>query len=172
MAILRGHGLALPPDLSLLIKAFITLEGLGRQLDPDFDIAAEASPLIRHALLAYASPVARVRRGWRSFGGTVDRVADLPRDVSELVRIGKRGRLQVRVVVVALKRSIDQLDRAVSRITLGIVTAALIIGTAIVITVVRDPALAGLRTFGLLGFVGAVCGGLWILLSIWRSGRR
>lgn len=172
MGLLRGHGLALPPDLSLLIKAFITLEGLGRQLDPEFDLAAEASPLLRHALLAYGSPAALARRGWRSLGGTVDRVAELPQDLSELLRSGRRGKLQIQVVVVALKRSIDQLDRAVSRMTLGIVTAALIIGTAIVITVVREPALVGLRGIGLLGFLGAVAGGLWVLLSIWRSGRR
>jgi len=38
-------------------------------------------------------------------------------------------------------------------------------------TVVRDPALAGLRTLGLLGFLGAVLGGLWVLVSVWRSGR-
>jgi ubiquinone biosynthesis protein len=48
----------------------------------------------------------------------------------------------------------------------------LIIGTAILMTVVHDPALGGLRTLGLLGFLGAVLGGLWVLVSIWRSRRR
>ena len=55
--------------------------------------------------------------------------------------------------------------------TIGIVTAALIIGTAILLTVVSEPALAGLRTIGLLGFIGAVLGGVWVVVSIWRSGR-
>src|SRR5690606_27730151 len=30
-AILRSHGLTLPPDLALMIKTFLTLEGMGRQ---------------------------------------------------------------------------------------------------------------------------------------------
>jgi ubiquinone biosynthesis protein len=76
------------------------------------------------------------------------------------------------VDVVSLKRTVDQLDRAISRMTLGIVTAALIIGTAILMAVVRDPGLTSLRTLGLLGFLGAVAGGVWVLVSIWRSGRR
>jgi hypothetical protein len=34
------------------------------------------------------------------------------------------------------------------------------------------PTWLGLPFFGLLGFVGAVIGSLWLLLSIWRSGGR
>ena len=41
-AILRDHHLSLPPDLALLIKTFITLEGLGRMLAPEFHMATEA----------------------------------------------------------------------------------------------------------------------------------
>ena len=46
---LRTHAIALPPDLALLIKAFITLEGMGRELDPDFDMAGEAMPMLEKA---------------------------------------------------------------------------------------------------------------------------
>lgn len=172
MALLREHGLALPPDLALMIKAFITLEGLGRQLDPDFDLAGEVQPLLEQVLAAHHAPAAIARRGWRGLGDTLGLVAGLPQDLRELLRAGRRGTLQIQVDVVSLKRTVDQLDRAISRMTLGIVTAALIIGTAILMAVVRDPGLASLRTFGLLGFLGAVAGGLWVLVSIWRSGRR
>ena len=55
--------------------------------------------------------------------------------------------------------------------TIGIVTAALVIGSAIVMTVVGDPGFAGLNTLGMLGFLGAVGGGVAMLVSIWRSGR-
>ena len=171
VAILREHGLALPPDLALLVKAFLTLEGMGRQLDPEFDIATEAAPFLQRVLLAHHAPAAVAKRGWRALSAALDLAGALPRDLSQLLRAARRGRLQVQVDVVSLRRFGDQLDRAVSRMTIGIVTAALIIGSAIVLTVVRDPALAGLRTFGLLGFVGAVIGALWVLLSIWRGGR-
>ena len=33
--ILREHSIVLPPDLALLFKALITLEGFGRQFDPE-----------------------------------------------------------------------------------------------------------------------------------------
>lgn len=171
LAILREHGLVLPADLSLLIKAFITLEGMGRQLDPDFDMGAEAAPFLRKVILAHHAPAAVARRSLAALAAAAELIGGLPRDLSQLLRAARRGKLQVQVDVPTLRRVGDQLDRAASRMTIGLVTAALIIGSAIVISVVDDPALAGLRTFGLLGFLGAVAGGLIVLVSVWRSGR-
>lgn len=171
IAILREHGLALPPDLALLIKAFITLEGMGRQLDPDFDMAGEAAPFLERVLLAHAMPGALVRRGWRSVSNALGLLASLPQDLRQLLRAARRGKLQVQVEVLPLKQFGDRLDRAASRLAISVVTAALIVGSAIVITVEREPALPGLPSFGLLGFIAAVIGGVWVLLSIWRGGK-
>ncbi len=41
---------------------------------------------------------------------------------------------------------------------------------AMAMTVPGGPTWLGLPFFGLLGFVGAVIGSIWLLLSIWRSG--
>ena len=171
VAILREHGLALPPDLALLIKAFITLEGMGRQLDPDFDMAGEAAPFLEQVLLAHAAPGALVRRGWRALSSALALVAGLPQDLRQLLRAARRGKLQVQVEVLPLKHFGDRLDRAASRLAISVVTAALIVGSAIVMTVERAPALPGLPSFGLLGFIAAVIGGIWVLFSIWRGGK-
>ncbi|WP_442769388.1 ABC1 kinase family protein [Zoogloea ramigera] len=168
VAILREHGLALPPDLALMIKAFITLEGMGRQLDPDFDIAGEASPFLREVLLAHLAPRAIARRGWEALIGGVQMLAGLPQDLGRLLRAARRGKLQLEVDVPALKSFGDQLDRAASRLTMAIVTAALIVGSSIVMTVDRG---GGVATLGLLGFIAAMLGGLWVLISVWRGGR-
>ena len=168
VAILREHGLALPPDLALMIKAFITLEGMGRQLDPDFDIAGEAAPFLREVLLAHLAPRAIARRGWEALLGGVQMLAGLPQDLGRLLRAARRGKLQLEVDVPALKSFGDRLDRAASRLTMAIVTAALIVGSSIVMTVDRG---GGVATLGLLGFIAAMLGGLWVLISVWRGGR-
>lgn len=170
LTILREHGLSLPADLALMIKAFITLEGMGRQLDPAFDIAAEASPFLRRVLLAHAAPAAFARRGWRAVADAVDLLAGLPRDLRQFLHAARRGKLQVQVEVLPLQRFGGQIDRAASRLALAVVIAALIVGSAIVMTVDKAPALPGLPSFGLLGFISALIGGLWLLVSIWRSG--
>ncbi len=168
--ILRDHQLNLPPDLALLFKVFITLEGLGSQLDPDFGMAEEAGPFLRRALRARYMPDALAKRGWRSLSETVDILTGLPRDLRKLLSAARRGAIQVHIDITRLKRFGDQLDGAASRLTVGTVTAALIIGSSIVMTIKGGPTLFGLPMFGVLGFSAAVIGGIWLLISIWRSG--
>lgn len=170
VTILREHALSLPPDLTLLIKAFVTLEGMGRQLDPDFEMSSVAGPFLKRCILAHHSPEALARRGWRSTLGAFELITGLPRDLGRVLRTLRRGKFQVQVDVLPLKQFGDQIDRAFSRLTLGIVTAALIIGSSIVMTVARD-ASSGTPLFAILGFAAAVIGGIAVLVSIWRGGK-
>lgn len=172
MALLRQHQVRLPPDLSLLIKAFISLEGMGRELDPDFDMAGEAMPVLEHLLHKHYAPAAILKRGWGSLREVLTLMTGLPQDLSRLLRTARRGRLEVHVDVLSLRRVGNQLDRAFNRLTVGVVIAALIVGSSIVMTVPGGPSLLGLPFFGLLGFLGAVAGSVWLILSITRSNRR
>ena len=171
VAIFRRHRLTLPSDLTLVVKTFATLEGMGRELDPDYDMAAEAMPLLERAMRERYTPAAVVRRGWRTAGEALALLAGLPRDFSRLLRAARRGRLELHIDVTHLKHVGNQLDMAVNRLVVGIVVAALIIGSAIVMTVSGGPSLLGLPVFGFLGFVGSIVGGVWLLLSIGKSSR-
>ena len=168
-AILRAHHLALPSDLALLIKAFITLEGLGRGLDPDFHMAEEALPLLRKVMRAQYRPKVLMQRGWRNLRRMLALVEQLPHDISRLMRNARRGKLNIHLDIAHLRRVGDQLNQAANRISMALVIAALIVGSSIVMTVEGGPTLFGLPAFGFLGFCGAVVGGLWLVRSIRRS---
>ncbi|GHH54533.1 2-polyprenylphenol 6-hydroxylase [Pseudomonas sp. Hp2] len=170
-AILREHALTLPADLALMIKAFLSLEGMGRQLDPDFDMASEARPYLQRALLQRFAPGQVLRRGRRSLTGAIDLVGNLPRDLKRLLQAARRGRLQLHVETQSLKAFGAQINRAANRLTMGIVTAALVIGSSIVMNSVGGISSRWLLAIGVTGFVGAALCGIWILISIWRSGR-
>jgi len=167
--ILREHRLALPADLALLIKAFISLEGMGRGLDPGFHMAGEALPMLRQVLRARYKPRALGNRAWQTLRGALAMAERLPQDVARAMRNLRRGRMQLHIDLAHLKRVGDQLDRAANRLSLALVIAALIIGSSIVMTVQAGPTLFGLPAFGFLGFSGAVLGGVWLIRSIWRS---
>lgn len=170
VAILREHGLALPSDLALLIKAFITLEGLGLQLDPDFDIAGEAAPLIERVLLSHAAPGELAKRSWSKMSSMLGLIAGLPQDLRQILRAVRRGKLQIQIDVIPLKQFGERLDRAASRLALSILIAALIVGSAIVMNVEHGAAKQSGVSFGMLGFIAAAIGGIWLLISIWRGG--
>ena len=169
--LLREHALALPPDLAMVLKVALELERTGRELDADFDMVGEAEPFLSAAIAERRGPAALARRGWRAAGEALDLLAALPGDLRRAVRAARSGRLQLHVDLTALDAFGRVIDGAASRLTLGVVTAALIIGSSIVMTVEGGPALFGLPLFGLAGFLGAAVGGVWLLVSILRSGR-
>lgn len=170
VALLREHRLVLPPDLALMIKVMVTLEGMGRRLDPEFDMASETAPFLREVMLARYAPQALARSGLQTARSTFGVISELPLQLRRLLRAARSGRLNINIDVKRLEQLGGRLDHSVNRLTIGIVIAALIIGSSIVLTVSGGPTLLGLPVFGLLGFLGAVLGSLWLLYSIWRSG--
>ena len=169
-ALLRTHKLALPSELALLVKVFITLEGLGRKLDPDFDMAKEAAPFLRAVMFGRYRPRAVARQGWHVLGDTARFLTALPRDLQRIVRVVRGGKLKVHIDIDHLKEFSAQIDHSANRLTVGVVLAALIVGSSITLTVKGGPTLLGLPVFGLVGFLGAAVAGAWLVYSIWRSG--
>lgn len=172
MAMLRDHKLVLPADLSMMFKVFLTLDGFCRQVYPDFDLIAEARPFVRNALITRYTPQEIVKRGWHGVSGLIDVLTGLPRDMRRLVRAARKGALRVHINVEELEQFGERLDSAVSRLTVGMITAAFIIGTSIMLSVTGDTEYLAMSILAGLGFSLAVLGGVWVLFSIWRGRHR
>jgi ubiquinone biosynthesis protein len=170
-AIMREHGLVMPSDLTLLFKALITLEGLGRQMDPEFHMVDHLGPFVRKVITDRYRADAILRRGQRGLVDLYGLMKGLPYDLARLIKEARRGRLRIDLDLKRLDRFGHQLDHSTNRLTLGILTAALIIGSSIVMTVQGGPTLFGLPIFGLIGFLLAFVNSLWLVFSIWRSSK-
>jgi ubiquinone biosynthesis protein len=136
-AILREHSIVLPADLALLFKALVSLEGFGRQYDPEFRLVDRVEPFLSRAISERYQPADAWRRSQATLSDFVGLLASMPRD--------------------------------------GIMTASLVIGSSIVMTISGGPTLFGvsLLTYcGLAGYLIAFANSLWVIFSIWRSGRR
>jgi len=173
-AIVRAHSIVLPSDLSLMFKTLITLEGLGRQYDPDFHIINHLTPLVKTALAERYQPGELVRRGRGMVSEFMNVVGGVPRDLARFLREARRGKTRIDLDLKRLDSFGRQLDRTLDRVTVGIMTASLVIGSAIVLGVRDGPEVLGipvLPVIGLLGYILAVVNSLWIVYGIWRSGR-
>ncbi len=166
--LLRDHDLVLPADVALLIKVFLTLEALGRQLDPSFRLAAHLEPVARRAIGPRAA-LRRMRRGWRHGAALA---ASLPRHIDRLLTQLRSGSLRLEVDLRRLDRLAERLELSANRLAVGMITAALIIGTAIALNAAGGPRIGELSVFALAGFWSSIVAGVWLLLSIWRSTRR
>jgi ubiquinone biosynthesis protein len=170
-AVMRENNLAMPPDLTLLFKALITLEGLGYQLDPDFHMIDHLTPFVEKVLEARYAPQALAKRARHGLKEMADVLFGLPRDVARLFRQARRGRLRIDLDLKRLDHFGLQLNQAANRLTMGVLTASLVVGSSIIMTIDTGPMLFDLPLFGLVGFIVAFFNSVWIILSIWRSGK-
>lgn len=167
--IVRENNLILPADVAGLIKVFLTLEGLGRRLDPSFSLDQHVEPIARRMMREMSSPRRIVARNWRD----LRRLAvALPRDVRKVVQRLRRSGFKIEFDLQRLDEFGRQLDRSANRVTVGLITSALIIGTSIAMTIDSGPTFFGLPILGFLGFGTSFAIGLMLLWSILRSGIR
>jgi ubiquinone biosynthesis protein len=173
-SIMREHSIVMPADLTMMFKALISLEGLGRQYDPEFRLVERLRPFLDQAIAERYQPGAVVRRGQSTLGQFFGLLSSVPRDLARLVRDARRGNMRVDLDLKRLDSFGRKLDAAIDRITIGIMTASLVIGSSIVMTVQAGPTLLGVPLFtalGLIGYIGAFFNSVWIIVSIWRSNR-
>jgi ubiquinone biosynthesis protein len=170
--LMRAHDLALPADLTLLLKAFISLDGMGRQLDPRFDMVAAAHPVLERLIWQRHGPEALAAAARQGLGDSARLAARLPGDLSRLLDAALHGRLGLRVELVQIEQIVTRMRQSVTHLTLAVIVAALTVGSSIVTAASGAELPLGLATFAMLGFFGAVIGGFVLLWSIWRNGRK
>jgi ubiquinone biosynthesis protein len=171
-AIVREHSIVLPSDLSMMLKALITLEGLGRQYDPDVNIIDHLAPLLRSALDERYRPEQLWRRGRGAFSSLLNVAGSVPRDFARLLREARRGKMRVDLDLKRLDQFGERMERTLDRGTMGVMTASLVIGSAIVMSVPDGPVVLGipvLTTLGLAGYTAAFLNSVWIIYGMWRS---
>ncbi len=164
--IMRQHGLTLPGDLVMLFKTLITLEGVVKKLDGSAELLEQAKPIVAEVFKARASPEHVLRKGKMHAQTLLQAVDELPQNLFRLSRRIQKGQFVVNLDFKRADQFIHQIDRATNRLTMGIVTAALIIGSSIVMSIDTGP-----KFIGFLGYLLAFTNSLWIIWSIWRSGK-
>ncbi|HLT57746.1 MAG: AarF/UbiB family protein [Limnochordales bacterium] len=165
------HQLRLPEDLLLLAKALVTIEGVGKHLDPDFNALEIAEPFARELMERQLDPAAVARRALAEAGAYLQLLGRLPERVDESLSRLVRGEIQIQFVHKGLDPTVQRLERTSNRVAMSVVLAALILGSAIILQAHAGPTVWGVPVLGVLGFVMAAFLGLGLVIGILRSGR-
>jgi ubiquinone biosynthesis protein len=116
------YGLEIPTDFMLVGKALMTIEGIGRELDPDLDILQEAKPHFLEILRKRYGPEQignEMLRGIERFAGVAQNV---PLYLQEVLDDLRMGRLEIRTTDAHAAPALDRLGR---RFFSGLVVASL-----------------------------------------------
>jgi ubiquinone biosynthesis protein len=162
----RSNYVRLPSQFTLMLKTLATIESFARSLDPDFSIIEVLRRFARQSTLRDLEPKRLLRYLRRMLQDAGDLVTRLPDDVNIILSKLRQGKIQVHIQHEHLENLIKTLDRSSNRISFALIIAALILASSLL--VLRQGAL---QSFGIAGYIIATVFGLWLIISILRSGR-
>lgn len=182
MQLVLKYRIRLPRNLLLLFKTFIQTEALGKILGSDASILEVTKPYAKELLQrgydarSMFKNIGRDARALAGYGKTI------PQYVNAVLRAAASGKQRLELVHSGFEPLNTQLEKGVNRLTIGVVIAASIIAAALVLNSSEkvlefSGQFLGLQKisltalFGLTGYVVATVLGIWLIVSILRSGK-
>jgi len=161
--IIRRYNITLPPPLSLLLRTLVELEGTAQRLSPDFSLAEVFRPfyttMVRRRL-SVRRIIGRLQHAYRDWERLVE---SLPRDLGDVVRRVRDGTFSVHL-------DHRHIDPVVNRLVLGVMTAAMFVGSSLLWSMKAPPTISGVSVFGAAGYLIAAYFAWRLLRAIKKSG--
>jgi len=163
--------LRIPADIFLMIKALGTVEGVGRMLDPEFDLISRATPFIKRVKLERFKPE-RIADDMFNLGSQLLQfLRQFPNQLLDVTNLIRQEKLSLRFEHRGLEDMLATHDRISNRLSFSILIAALIIGSSLIVMSDTPPLVYGISLIGILFFLAAAIMGLWLLVAILRKGK-
>ncbi|WP_333909479.1 AarF/UbiB family protein [Pseudoxanthomonas sp. JBR18] len=160
-------GLRTPPELSLLGKALLNLDTVCRALSPELDAKAVVEGHLQHVMRA------RLRQSFSS-PNMASELMDLqslaregPRRLSDILGLLSENKLQIRISGLEESHLMESLQKIANRVAAGVVTAALILASALMMRIPTATTLFGYPAVALiLFFIGAILGASIVISAL------
>jgi ubiquinone biosynthesis protein len=170
--IIHRHRITLPPQVGMLIKTFVTLEGTAKKLSPHFSLMEVMQPFQKKMLWRRLSPARQMRKIRRVYF-EFERLAEVfPRRLVEILEEIQAGKFDVHL-------DHRGLGPSVNRLVLALMASSLFLGSSLLLSQQVPPLLfpentyLGLHNVSVLGAAGctiSVLVGLRLLRAIGKSG--
>jgi len=169
--VVAEHRLKVPRDFYLLAKALVTIEGVGRELDPEFNAVEHAEPFTKKLIMERMSPRKLIEDFYLSALETRLLLRDLPSEARDILTLVKQGEAKIKFEHSGLDPMLKTLDQTNNRMVFAIVLASLVIGSALIVLSGIPPKWHEIPVIGIIGFLGVGLMAFWLLFSILRHGK-
>lgn len=166
--ILITFHIKLIPGFYLLVKALVTMEGVGSKLDPDFNMLEHLEPFANKLVHEQFSPLRVAQTAFQTANDFFYLLRDLPSESRDIIQLVKSGKAHIEFEHRGLDPVLKKLDQVTNRLVFGVVLAALVVGSSIVVHSNVRPHFNGISIIGLGGYIIAGFMAFMLLLSILR----
>lgn len=159
------------PELLLIDKVLVMLEGLTRQLCPQRSIIELIKPYVEELISNKVKPDFLLRKTQRVLNELRGALENIPAQLKVLLKKVVSDKLTVRMHIANINELIRDIDKASNKISFSLIVSAMILSSSIMYAFEVKPMINGISLFGVITSVIAFFLGIWLLLSIIRSGK-
>jgi ubiquinone biosynthesis protein len=161
--IIRRYTITLPPALSMLMRTLVELEGTARRLNPEFSLAEVIRPFYNTMVRKRLSVRRILGRLQHAYSDWERLAASLPRDLNDFLKRARDGTFSVHL-------EHRHIDPVINRLVLGVMTAALFVGSSLLWSMKAPPTIKDVSVAGGVGYLVAAYLGWRLLRAIKKSG--
>ncbi len=172
IAIANNNELRVPPELAMLAKTLLNLDGITRRLDANFGpqivIRDYAERLMGKKIQQKFSP----RTFYPALLDLNQLILDLPHRTREILDLVGTGRLTFGVKLTQAEELLGGIHKIANRITVGMVIAALLLSSSLTLRYPTRATIFGYPAFAALGYLLAIGAALYLLVSTFIRDRK
>ena len=166
VGIMANHGIRCPGSLMLLIRALVTLEGIGRELDAEFNLATHLQPFVERMVRQRFQPTKIAERMIEESRKMLELAHEMPAYLNRTMKKISENDLRIQLEHRNLDHFIMEMERSSNRLVVGMVVAALIVASALILAgKVSSPWIS------VPMYVSSSLLAIWLVFGIFRSGR-
>lgn len=167
------HKVRLPVAFAVIGKVFTNIDGICRQLDPDFNLTAVARGYVGKAVRKEFSSESVTNELYRAVAAARSFVFNIPEYIERLMRKAVEGNLRLEFKHLEIDEVSRSFQTSANRIAIALIVAASIVGSSLIVATGRGARTGwfGLPTLGVLGYIVTMVFGAWLIVSIIRSGK-
>ena len=162
----RRFNMEVQPQLVLLQKTLLNIEGLGRQIYPELDLWTTAKPFLERWMSEQVGPRAFFKRASESLPRATGQLPELPAMAWRLLHDAEQGRLRVQWQSEQLKQIREEIRDSNRRTVAAVAGAGLLIGAVLVAAM--PPAGIAVGAVQMTSGAAGVAGLLFLLKAWWR----
>jgi ubiquinone biosynthesis protein len=170
--ILMRYNIRINPRLVWLFKALATAEGTTHRLNVIVDVKEYLKPFARRLLKQNLNPMSHARELPFFAADAVEAIKDSPYEVRDFLRLLKEGNIRIKLEHVGVDPTNKMLARVSTRLVIGILVAALFVGSSLILIANLPPLVGDIPVISLIGFIVAGVLFIWLMGSILSSNGR
>lgn len=168
--ILRKYNLVLPRDMMMVIRTITMVDDVGRSLDPCFNTTEILKPYAKRMLIDNLKPENLSRKTLEYYIDTQNLTKKIPNSLLNLLNVLEDGKLKLSLEYAELEKLMTMLSRMVNELVLAIITAALLVGSSLIMQTNKGILIMGYPFLGFVGFVFSAMLGIVLIIMIIRRG--